>query len=254
MSLVRVCNVPDHAGTGSVCKWPDPNVGIALMQVPPGVSEAGFSQAVDWVIEQWNTACGVKMAWAAQAFKARILIYTRKIDGPAGVLAESELPCGPVKQCKQWYDSSEKWDVRWPPTGDGISLYLTLLHEVGHAIGISHAPDGTVAVMAAFLNSSLRALQPWDIAQGQRRYGKPVGGAPGPTGGTNMNRDEIVKRIESILLILEHLAKLTNNKVDDALIGVAKDLLKQTWLIDILLFLFQQQQQQQQAAGTSESS
>ncbi|MBT5241513.1 MAG: matrixin family metalloprotease [Rhodospirillaceae bacterium] len=59
--------------------------------------------------------------------------------------------------------------------GDSSELYLTVLHEIGHAIGLDHENDVS-SIMSAFINTSLTGLTADDIAGAQALYGGEGGG------------------------------------------------------------------------------
>lgn len=173
---IRVCGVPDFLGTGQVCKWPDGDIGWGATALPPGVTEEQFTACAMWALNEIARHCGIRPRLVqSMADRPRILSGVRAIDGPMGVLAESELPCGNVTLCRQWYDTGEHWSVELLAIRSGnIPLWLVMLHELMHALGLPHAPDGVKAVMAPMLDTTLRECQPWDIQQLQLRYGPPV--------------------------------------------------------------------------------
>ncbi|MBL4721421.1 MAG: matrixin family metalloprotease, partial [Alphaproteobacteria bacterium] len=89
-------------------------------------------------------------------------------------------------------------------TGDNWTsplLFNTALHEIGHAVGLSHVPSSDfTAIMNPFINLALTELQTQDISDLQAIYGvDPNGGAPLasldytlPTGVTNIALSESV--------------------------------------------------------------
>lgn len=173
----RFCKVPDHVGTDRLCKWPDPDIGWSMADSSvPGFTEDEFIETAFKVFETLRNACGIRPKMT-QLRNARIVLDVRAIDGPNGVLAESELPCGNPKQCHQWYDVGEKW-LKTGSRERGIFLYLVMLHELMHALGVGHAPQGVKAVIAPFYDADLIDLMPYDIEQLQTRYGPPFKPVP----------------------------------------------------------------------------
>ena len=176
--LIKVCGVPDHLGVGQVCKWPDGKVGVSLHGRLPAISDDEFLGCIRWACTQVNAVCGAFLFVAE--VPGRVRVFVKRLDGPNGVLAQSELPCGPVTVCRQDYDDSERWSSAGPPWAPGmVPLRLTFLHELLHALGVSHAPAGMTAVMAPILNTALTTLQPWDKEQLVLRYG-PKRATPPP--------------------------------------------------------------------------
>ena len=234
--LIRFCSTEDEIAQERLCKWPDNDVPLAVIAVPPGLTEAQFEGVFGWVAEQINAACGAKLYQIETARLARVLPGTRKIDGPSGVLAESQLPCGNVIQCLQWYDGGEHWEVNWPPVDrQKINLNLVALHEVMHALGIPHAPQNMDAVIAPYYNADLRGLRPYDVAELRRRYGPPrviptpvptpTPPAPAPTptpGGSIMGWLVILK---TLLPFARIIAARTATPIDDMIVDVLGKLL-----------------------------
>lgn len=168
----RFCGLPDTLALAATeCKWPDADVQYWVRDAFPGLSLEKTWEHMDWVAKQWNAAAGLKMARATAASRARILCTMHRHDGPSGVLADAQLPCGAIGQSLQRYDSSERWDVQ-------IMARLVMLHETGHSLGIPHIGGGNV--MAPTYNPALEKLQVGDIAEAQRRYGKPAPQTPVP--------------------------------------------------------------------------
>src|SRR5574341_750986 len=204
---MRVCGTPDHLGLDAICAWPDPVVPWALVQTPRGVTEDEFRAAFTWAFEQWASVSTLDCPEARQAVNARILAYAHSFDGSGGILADSEMPCGHVSHCRQRYDNGEKWDTKWPPSGNGVNLHLVALHEIGHAFGIPHAPAGIVDVMSPTLQSQLRGLTPWSIQEIQRRYGRRTTPSPTPTPtpipGSGMTREELRAYIDAAIGLLK---------------------------------------------------
>lgn len=133
----------------------------------------GVNEAVDFqkVCDAWNAVCDLNLHIVDSPSGANIVSEANSIDGPFGILGQSYLPCGaqPNTQLSQVFDIGEQWDDRM--------LFQVVLHEVGHALGLEHAPQGSGAIMEPFLNRSITAPQEWDVERMVARYGAYRGGA-----------------------------------------------------------------------------
>lgn len=74
-----------------------------------------------------------------------------KFDGPGKVLGHSYFP----PQKKICIDASEDWNR--------TKLFLTLLHEIGHALGLNHVQDVRInSIMHPHYNPNLHELSQYD--------------------------------------------------------------------------------------------
>lgn len=192
----RICGVADAMGAEQVCAYPRGNptrIGWYLTGIPPSldIDSAGNAYRTAW--EGWSKVCGIEAVYfdrsseAMGAYNAGLLhglvvIGAGHIDGPSGTLAWSELPCG-TRRCKQQYDTGEKWIVHLhpgPPPSNRIDLVRVAMHEIGHAIGISHIAAGNL--LQPTYSTVIGTPQGGDIAEAVKRYGPPVAKpAPQPT-------------------------------------------------------------------------
>ncbi|KAL3273330.1 hypothetical protein HHI36_014779 [Cryptolaemus montrouzieri] len=98
------------------------------------------------------------------------------LDGPGGVLGHAFFP-GSSNNCIEIHlDNTENWfkEVGTFPPQNYHSLYYTLLHEIGHSLGIEHTGVNT-AVMYPSLNDNRKSveLDQDDINAIQSLYGLP---------------------------------------------------------------------------------
>lgn len=190
MEEPRFCALPDvMEATAQVCKWPTKNITWSVVSTPPGVAEAQVIEAYATAFSRWAEVCGIVPQYQPGNPNAMISMGVRRIDGVFGVLAESELPCGSVRQCRQWYDSGEQWGVfdGAGPGGNKIDLQRVATHELGHALGMNHIGAGNL--LAPTYSASIWTPQAGDIKEMQARYGPPAPPAPPdptvpPTGGS----------------------------------------------------------------------
>lgn len=176
---IRVCGVPDHYGASGDCRWPDGNIPWTIVDLLPGLTLDQMKAVASTAFARLAAVCGITPVYTDTARDARVLLGTRSIDGPASVLAESELPCGQTKQCRQWYDSGERWGV-FDGQGQGIDLTRVMAHEIMHALGVQHLPAGSPNLIAPTYSQTIIRPQAGDIAELQRRYGPPKVQPPNP--------------------------------------------------------------------------
>lgn len=179
MSDSRRCARTNLAET-SECKWP---AGVEvywyldLKTIPASLTSGEAINAITAAAALWNASSGVLLDETGNRDFARVLISFGAIDGPYNVLGDTYLPCGAsaTSQVTMLLDWSEPWTADY--------LAQVVLHELGHALGLGHAPDGTIAVMAPIYDPALTTLQPWDLGQVVERYG-PVDPATKSWSGT----------------------------------------------------------------------
>lgn len=176
----RRCGMPDHMGSGN-CAWGRADVtyqaALQLQQLTVAETTSIFARAC----RQWNAVCGIRLQ-PARGDRPDIVADVgsgrrHDFDGPGGVLAWSEMPCGSERQLQQMYDRDERWSQSM--------LLAVVCHEIGHAIGIPHIQAGNL--MAPYYDPDVTGPQAGDIAEAVRRYGQPQPEVP-PTTGEDLPR------------------------------------------------------------------
>lgn len=179
------CNVSEtlaNSAQANLCRWPAgmPQIRWTVVAGLPGFATQSLVQCYESAFTAWSLVCGVKFAYVPQQNSANILVGSRRIDGPAGVLAEAELPCGRItssSQLRVWMDNSESWVVAENAPRGKMDLLGTSAHEFGHSLGIGHNMDPNTRALMDPTKSIIRAPQNWDMMQAVMRYGTP-GTAP----------------------------------------------------------------------------
>lgn len=167
------CAMPDFASNSS-CRWPMLGVTHCPSRVAlPGLTADQVRAAFLEAISGWNRVCGIRLELTDDYARANIYADSGKIDGRSGTLAWSYLPCGSSRtsRMQQLYDSAERWSYSW--------LVEVAAHEIGHAIGLSHGPKGSL-MYAYSGGGSVKTPQAWDIEEARARYGLPEA-TPDPT-------------------------------------------------------------------------
>lgn len=142
-----------------------------------GVTE--FSKTCQEAYNKISAVCGLSFEPAASLNVADIVIYTRKIDGPGGVLAEHELPPGNDQQIRGWIDKSDSYTNTIPP-GNKILFPAVFLHESLHGCGLPHT-NVPNSLMNPFYDPAIYNLTAWEIEQLKSLYGEPIVGPQEPT-------------------------------------------------------------------------
>jgi len=184
----RFCGLPDvmteQLGE-NVCKWntKDPSTGETvvywtIVSYLSRFSKDQLKAAYESAWASWADVCGLRPVYVEDPARAMVLMGTRSIDRAGGVLAESELPCGNVRLCRQWYDTNEPWVFSDNAVQGQVDIGRVARHEIGHVLGINHGPGGNL--MAPAYSQSITQPQAWDIDQGRTRYGPPVTILPPP--------------------------------------------------------------------------
>lgn len=104
-------------------------------------------------------------------------------DGPSGILAWSELSDGSGRPRRQMYDRAEPWTISGNPGQAQIDVVRVAAHEIGHAMGLVHAPVGTPELMAPTYSRVIQFPTDGDVARAAA-LGYPrrtTGSSPAPT-------------------------------------------------------------------------
>lgn len=186
MSDQVFCSLPmDLKGVergGLRCWAPGHVVSWAVERPVRGFSLADFDAVCRTAWELWEAVCGLRTRKASG--QPNVRIDTQRIDGPAGVLAQAQLPHADQRSgtlgC--WFDSGDSWVLAVNPPRGKMDILRVACHEFGHNLGMGHAPSGSRNLMAPTV-SSIREPQPgWDVPQAIARYDLPST-EPGPGGG-----------------------------------------------------------------------
>lgn len=149
------------------------------------LSDLDFKDAATVWFKEISDCCDREFEYTSNPRLANILYTLQRLDGRSGVLADMMLPVGnvsPDTQLTGRFDDAEGWTLAEKPRQGEIGLYPVGLHETEHALGLGHKPASVnaLALIAPAYNPLIRNLQAADIAELQRRYGKPKTASPPP--------------------------------------------------------------------------
>lgn len=190
---MRFCGCVE-AVAEQVSKWAKRSLSYHVAGRLSGITDDQFRAAVAEAFGSWQDVCGLTFGvWGGQTASPDIVLTTAPIDGPAGTLAWSQLPTGGDGQILQRYDAAEAFVVAESPPVGKIDLVAVACHEIGHALGLVHAADGSPDLMAPVYQPGRRRPQPNDVRRIQALYGPPSSGPTTPPSGGD--GDPVVIRI-----------------------------------------------------------
>ena len=153
---------------GHLCRWAKRTVSYAVQSVPMQFQVSTIESLMRSIADDWSR-------WGLRLVPARgtpdILIRRQRLDGPAGTLADAQLPCGPVdSQLLVRLDNSESWTLAANPPQGKIDIRAVLSHEIGHTLGLGHSNDPN-ALMRPTYRPGLRKPQADEARHMLNRYG-----------------------------------------------------------------------------------
>ena len=168
----RFCALPDVMPVGAtLAKWPKNRLRYIITGWLPGVprDDQRAAYAAAWGL--WSAVADVAAEETSDPNAADVVMGMRSIDGPMGVLAESELANGRDSQKRQWYDTGEHWAIGETVPRGRLDLVRVACHEIGHVLGMGHIGAGNL--LAPTYSESIRKPQAGDIREMVARYGAP---------------------------------------------------------------------------------
>jgi Ca2+-binding RTX toxin-like protein len=175
----------DSFGTsGGVVTW---SVAAANYPEQPfsfsGFLTGDFVTATREAFDAWEAVADIDFVEVSDSSGVDIRLGFDAIDGSSGVLAQAFFSFVGVTLVESTigFDNAENYVVGDGNVGAGNVNYKTVaIHEIGHAIGISHS-EVSPAIMQAFIDDNVNVLQSDDIAAAQFLYGAAIGATTGGT-------------------------------------------------------------------------
>src|SRR4051794_34862403 len=116
-SIFRFCQMPRQplaiSARPSRAKW-------RLAGSLPGVSDSDLRRAIQSAFDAWSAVANCSAVEAQAGQSADLVISTGRIDGPLGILAQTELPYGGTQH--MLVDSTEAWIIRIGQLTGGTKL------------------------------------------------------------------------------------------------------------------------------------
>jgi predicted Zn-dependent protease len=153
-----------------------------------GVSQLALEEQTATAFRVWEAAANIRFVPSQDPDRADILIGAQA--NPVG-RAFANVEYGPdgvdgvkvIQQALVCLNPTQRWKVGFDGDLDAYDLRYTLIHEIGHAIGLDH-PGPSGQVMSFRYDERHSDLQPGDFIGAQRIYGvssRNLADGAGPT-------------------------------------------------------------------------
>jgi hypothetical protein len=220
------CALPENiggVGRGQMRQWRrDVEIGWAVRRPVAGFALEEMESVILTAMELWEAVSGVKTVMSPTG-SPNIIFDVDRIDGRNGVLAQAELPQPNQTRgtLRCWFDVGEHWVLAKNPPPGKMDLLRVACHEIGHNLGMGHAPRNSQNLMAPSVSGIREPMPDWDIPQVVARYGETSVDPPtDPDGG---NDDDIL--IECLREFLGGFSHTERKRIARQLSDIAKDVL-----------------------------
>jgi hypothetical protein len=171
LAHLRFCAHSDRMAVTLEARWPAGPIGVHVAAAFPGLDLTQTQQSFISQMDKWTAVCGIELYYQVNPKTADIYATVGHIDGPAGVLAYSQLADNTRTPKQQQYDSGEKWVVSDTPQRFQIDAGRVIGHELGHAFGMPHIDAGNW--LQPFYDVNINGPKAGDIQWMQANYGPP---------------------------------------------------------------------------------
>uniref|UniRef100_A0A1I7ZHM7 ZnMc domain-containing protein n=1 Tax=Steinernema glaseri TaxID=37863 RepID=A0A1I7ZHM7_9BILA len=159
-----------------ISRYPRPELHRRL---PPTVLRKYAENALLYAVKVWQQAIAVKFEPCGSARRADLDVVFATFyhgdeypfDGVGNEVAHAFFPSHRERRGQIHIDDNEPWGP-----SRGRNLFWVLAHELGHSLGLDHAPPGVDSIMTAQYRgyeTSLPRLFPYDYRRIQAKYDAP---------------------------------------------------------------------------------
>ena len=136
------------------------------------ITDKDFQAEIVSALSAWEDVADIRFVLAEDSDNADIRFGWENIDGPRGILGQTNLPsAGGLKIVTVMLDVDEEWFLGGDAPTNKIDFSSTVTHEIGHAIGIDHSQSKNALMNAAY-SRTIFDLQSDDINAATAIYGE----------------------------------------------------------------------------------
>ncbi len=143
--------------------------------------------AIREAFNAWEAVANIDFVEVSDSASVDIRLGFDNIDGKSGTLAQAffSFVGATIVSSTIGFDAAENFVIGDGNVGTGnVNFKTVAIHEIGHAIGISHSSISP-AIMQAFIDPDVNSLQSDDIAAARFLYGAAVNAPTTTTTSTN---------------------------------------------------------------------
>lgn len=170
-------------------------------------SQSEYEQIVEECLAHIRSVCGLRIEFQKQVRIPHILLTSKRLDGPGGVLADMQLPPHQAPNRKVptvglqivgRMDTGEEWSKYEGRVQRSIDVFRVLLHELGHGLGLYHNETGR-SLMSPSIDV-FREFGEYGKRELQARYGPPsVSPVPPDPGNASPQPVDICRQLLDLL-------------------------------------------------------
>ncbi len=170
--------------------WDGPGQGSARLSyyignVPSSLGSAAEA-AIETALNVWASVADITFTQTTSPGQSDSIDFSfARIDGRNGILAEAYYPddVNPARVAGDvQFDSAERWEVGNGRGSSAFDLVLTVVHEIGHALGLDHSGvPGSVMAASISARQSFTGLSSGDVNAIHQLYAPAETSASKPT-------------------------------------------------------------------------